>query len=175
MDARHVTTSSRYSPFMRGLAALLIVAGCARDRVVMVPRECTAQHVLPPASEPDVELDRLQAENAVGEARKAFHAGDYEGAAELAKDAIPTTTGHARELATYLYADSLFHLGEYQRAKTVFVTLRSKSGRYAVAVQAKIRACNKALALDEDQDTRAYRCPAFEHLPSGGCATSLAE
>lgn len=162
-----------------GRHAVIVLIGvalfaCGKERVITVvaPRECdvvTARQPAPVRVELEAELDRKAVELSIGAARAAFHAGDYVKAAELAKDTLPLATGTMRFLAAYLYADSLFHSGKYQTAKTVLQAVRPDAGDHDHAVAAKIRACERALRPGDEPEAAIPNCSVYERLPNGGC------
>jgi serine/threonine protein kinase/TolA-binding protein len=79
----------------------------------------------------------------------AFNANDVDGAQQLSKRAIDAG-GAYKNAAKMLFGDTLYRLGEYQRAKDFYVTLRKTlGGEDKAAAGRKIANCNHKLNLPE--------------------------
>jgi serine/threonine-protein kinase len=84
----------------------------------------------------------------------AFRSNDNQRAEELAKKAINNTSGAWQFRAKTLYADALYGKGLYERAKSLYVSLRNGVGnaRLKADLAKKILNCNKGLKLPNLKD-----------------------
>ena len=88
-------------------------------------------------------------EGAYRQAWAAFSANDTSAAVALANRA-GNQTGPFRNEARFLYGDALFRLGEYKRARDVFVGLyKALQDDAKATAQRKVAACNRQLKLPE--------------------------
>ncbi|MGN6106332.1 MAG: tetratricopeptide repeat protein, partial [Kofleriaceae bacterium] len=80
----------------------------------------------------------------------AINSNDTTAAVQLAKRSVEQPGGGDKTDAKFLYGDALYKLGEYQRAKDVYVNLRkSLAGDQRSLAAKKIAAANRQLKLPE--------------------------
>jgi len=96
------------------------------------------------------------------QAKMAFESGDDVVALALAERAAHAHHAPAR----MLYADVLYHQGEYRRAKDMYLELQNGAGSMRDAATRKLAACDRALGIAVVVPPIASPQPPATHVPA---------